>query len=515
MVKSGKLPSLPSNISAELGQVIRAMLTLNVSSDQVLPLFELTCLSAGEAADDQGFAGIGADEDSPEALYSPKSVSYRCWDGVNKAHEVGRAALIVSRKEELKLYEDSLRCRTAALDEKEKALAAEAASLKGRADELERREEECRETQRRLNTAAEHLREQWEKMREEKNRDRDSLGSDTGVIDVPETARMSRRPSLGPARPLLEARNTVPILPAASRATTRTMTSTHAAYEDTPSKIPLFASASPTNIGGNNTGRSITPIRRNNTKSLGNIGAAYRAQSLAFEGTPARQAIPRYGFKQRVSIGSPAEMRLSEDISMASPASSAFPSPAPFPTGSVARTRRSSVAPSIAAAHPTSRTMSTATSYDSISSTDSGSSSEGLYVGPLASASGPAYTYRETATPAKWGNEDPDLPSPFIRRAPTAPAQSQHTSQSHSSSQSSTSWPTRDTISQPGSVSGRQPLGAIDPQPTASQLAGAGPGPGGKKAPVRSRSGTLHQQVLKSNAVRSSEVGRNRISVAR
>ena len=424
----------------------------------------------------------------------------------------------MSRKEELKLYEDSLRARTAGLDEKEKALAAEAASMKGRVDELERREEECRETQRRLNAAAEQLKEQWEKMREEKSHERHSLGGVLAIIDVPEAPRMSRRPSLGPTRPLLDQRNTVPVVPAASRGATRAMGSAHPAYEDTPSKIPLLANASSTNIGCNHTGRSITPIRRNNTKSLGNIGAQYRAQSAQFEGTPARQAIPRYGFKQRISIGSPAEMRLSEDISMASPASSAFPSPAPFPTAFAPRTRRSSVAPSIVSAHPSSRGMSTATSNDSISSTDSESSSDGLYrIAPTGtSASGPAYTYREAATPAKWGNEDPDLPSPFIRRAPTAPAQLQHTS--HTSSQSSNLWSTRDAVSQPGSVSERRPLGPISPQPSAPAAAAhqmGGAGAGGKKAAVTSRSGTLHQQVLKSNAVRSSEVGRNRISVAR
>ena len=381
----------------------------------------------------------------------------------------------MSRRAEISQAEERLRKRAAELDEKEASLKVIEADLMTRANELAAREEESRETKRRLNAAAEQLRDRWDRLREEKDRERDSLGLVN--LDIPEAQPMSRRPSLGVTRPPLEERYSAPTI----NSTIRQQPS-RTAYEDTPSKIPFLASAAAAPIDRPPV-RSATPLRRNATKSLGNLGSQYRNSGM-YEGTPARQVVPQFGIKQRTSIGSPSDVRYNEDVSMASPASSMLISPAPY----VPRARRSSVAPSVVAQQ--SRQPSTSASAESLGSA---TSEEDTPILPTMIPAPTGFVYREMATPAKWGVEDPDLPSPFIRRMPTAPAQLQTTQQ--------------------GIVPTRQPLGSIDIQPTAS----TGHVPVGiKRVPQRSRSGTLHQQVLKSNAARTSEgTGRTRVSVAR
>jgi hypothetical protein len=164
--------------------------------------------------------------------------------------------------------------------------------------------------------------------------------------------------------------------------------------------------------------------------------------------TPAKQGVP--GRVGRTSIGSPSELQngthgyahahahahmyaqahaharalahphahgytYSEDISMASPS-----------VGSpwVPRPRRSSVAPSIHA--PLPQPSSSASSLESASSGESAAttvSDRMAHIPPtMIPAPTTSYIYRECATPAKWSAEDPDLPSPFLRRTPSAPA---------------------------------------------------------------------------------------------
>lgn len=221
-----------------------------------------------------------------------------------------------------------------------------------------------------------------------------------------------------PSRPPLEERNTVPLV--------RT-------YTETPSKIPL-ASAD-------------RPLRRNNTKSLGSLNSAYKEAEV--EVTPKK--IPG----KRTSIGSPSELNWCEDVSMASPSYSSFASPAPF----VPRPRMSSI-------------VQTSNSTESISSGSMSTASSTESLDPPSKIPAPVFVYREAATPAKWALEDPDLPSPFLRRQ---------------------------SVPQP-IIPERQPLGSINaPQ---------------KKAPVpipRSKSGNLHQHVLKSNAARTSNEGVKKI----
>ncbi|ORX40631.1 kinase-like domain-containing protein [Kockovaella imperatae] len=468
MVKSGRLPPLPSSISPELTQVVKAMLTLNPAKRPTTKdLLELSEMKMHRK------------------LFTVQN----------------QAALIVSRREELRQLEERLKARAASLDEKEKHLAAMEASLLARAHELGTREEETRETKRRLNAAAEQLRDHWDRMREENDRTRDSLGMPMlGASDAPS---MSRRGSLAPSRPAIEERNSAPVISATGRHSKAAVQSTISAYDDTPSKIPFLSNASG-HSGDRPGSRAATPLRRNATKSMGNLGSQYRMDQARHEGTPARQVLPHFGAKQRSSIGSPSDVRMDQDISMASPASSAFMSPVPY----MPRPRRSSIAPSAYSTQSSSRPPSTSTSTDSITSADhtendrrSHESNENVPVVPPTMIPGPAsFVYREAATPAKWGAEDPDLPSPFIRRMPTAPARLQQNG---------------DQYVQQGIIPTRQPLGSIDVQPSVG--VGIGHITGNKKAPPRSRSGTLHQQVLKSNAARTSEgaTGRNRISVAR
>jgi len=355
----------------------------------------------------------------------------------------------MTKKEELRQLDERLSARASALEGREKALAAREAAVVSRESACTAKEEENRGTSQRLNAAAEQLRGHWDKLRVEKEREREAA---TTALPPPVHERiLPRISSIAVQRPPLEERNTLP-LPAVSRI------ARHPAYDDTPSKIPLaIAAVSPAPLER----AQGTPLRRAATKSLGNLGAAYREQA-----TPAKQTIPFPG-RQRTSIGSPSELQyFNEDVSMASPAPSSIGSPAPF----MPRPRRSSVVPGSLVSQP----GLSMTSHPSSSDHNSGADQENV---PPTMIPAPTNTfvYREAATPAKWTPEDPDLPSPFLRRAATAPV-----------------------------LQERQPLSGIGNQPSAV-TSNSLPGPNGNlvKAKTnipRSRSGNLHQHVLKANA---------------
>lgn len=277
----------------------------------------------------------------------------------------------------------------------------------------------------------------------------------------------------------------------------------HAAYEDTPSKIPLAAAIlSPAPLERSTAMRNVTPLRRNATKSLGNIAQEYRTQSerdaewASLEATPAKQTIPALGRHQerhRSSIGSPGEVHglYCEDITMASPAMSMaspfFPRPR---RSSVARAFLLSQQQSVSALPPSESASST----DSMTSATSDSSATSSAGDPSKTATfpptmipAPTYVYREVATPARWLEEDPDLPSPFLRRGSSVP---------------SAPLPTMGVPATIPNHSDRQPLGAINIQSSASTSSDQ-PFPIIPTKPrliPRSRSGGLHQQVLRTNA---------------
>lgn len=260
------------------------------------------------------------------------------------------------------------------------------------------------------------------------------------------------------------------------------------AWNETPSKIPV-APDSPNPLEsrfGSLAMRNVTPIRRNNTKSLTNLrgeAQARAAEAAAAEGlahqTPARNAAPPMGRgPQRASIGSPGELSpFCEDISMMSYA----PTPAPM------RLRRGSLAPgssvysaaSSASSHELPRPPQ---ANSGGSDKTSGTTSTGSHVSSVGSMIPTStYAYREAATPAKWTIDDPDLPSPFIRRAATVPV--------------------------PPMVD-RRPLGPSSHDNTRAATIPSRIIPIAKTSSVpRSKSGNLHQQVLKTNAGRVSGEG--------
>jgi hypothetical protein len=333
------------------------------------------------------------------------------------------------------------------------------------------------------------------------------------------------------------------------------MSRLYPSFEDTPSKIPT--SASTLALGP---ARAPTPLRRNATKSLGNLGGAARAQaerdavwaSMNATQTPAKQCIP--GRVGRTSIGSPSELQngthgyahahahahahvyahahahphahgytYSEDISMASPS-----------VGSpwVPRPRRSSIAPSIHV--PLPQPSSSASSLESGTSGESAATTVSDRIAHIAipptmiPAPTTSYIYREGATPAKWSAEDPDLPSPFLRRTPSAPAgimpqliganpiatgngnalyHSNANSHSHTHSHSHSH--THANSHATNAPAERPVLGSINPQPQHTapppslQSYQTAPPLGLKKAQIprsRSKSGGLHAHVLRSNA---------------
>lgn len=292
-------------------------------------------------------------------------------------------------------------------------------------------------------------------------------------------------------------------------------TARHAAYNDTPSKIPFpLAYNSPAPLDskiaskimrlnsrrGSASSASSLP-RRLASKSLTNL-AARRADDEALTAaassggevsTPAKQRSPFRHLAGRTSIGSPGELDrvFHDDITMRTATSFASPAPSmgsPF----VPRPRQASEEDEVTDLPPTSIPI-------------------------------PSFVYRPDATPAKWNPEDPDAPSPFIRRgsssgsassAGSAPSQPVFSSGSSGSgpaaapsssgassvpgsAASSTGGSTR-----PSSRGERAPLSSINPQPSApAATTSAAP----RKLP-RSRSGnlsSLHQTVLARNAART------------
>ena len=255
------------------------------------------------------------------------------------------------------------------------------------------------------------------------------------------------------------------------------------AYDDTPSKIPI-APDSPHPLDRRLSGlslRNITPLRKNNTKSMGNLRAEAQARaaeqaedesSPILHQTPARPTLPRRGTGHRSSIGSPGELEripYCEDISMRT----YIATPGSNMVGRAARI--------------SSATSSSSSSGHSLASgRQKASPSEENSAGPSERQSrlpAPSFIYREAATPAKWGVDDPDLPSPFIRRASTAPV------------------PAMPTMSERE----RQPLGSMFGLNTVAS-SGSAPPKKGSSAP-RQRPGPLHRDVLKANAGRGSVEG--------
>lgn len=297
-------------------------------------------------------------------------------------------------------------------------------------------------------------------------------------------------------------------------------------YDDTPSKIPIptystpssFFSSGLTARHASTSAAAAGSLRRNASKSLGNLAARAQAEaradadrasssatsSVLGDATPAKQVRGGH-IPKRSSIGSPNDLQRqhnqyaaaaastrgvggdyysnwTDDISMASPAISVGGSPF-VPTRRKSAGVGSKVIPTAAGGtNPAIRPSTSASSQESISSGESGENIQVL-------VSGTTYTQQTSInqgypTPiAKYSIEDPDLPSPFLRRMSTAPVP-----------------PTFN----------RQPLGLINvPQPPAVPGAGVGGGGGQKKGSTtlipRSRSGTLHQHVLKHNAAQAQQ----------
>lgn len=254
------------------------------------------------------------------------------------------------------------------------------------------------------------------------------------------------------------------------------------AYDDTPSKIPI-APDSPNPLDRRLSGlslRNVTPLRKNNTKSMGNLRAEAQAraaeeaenESPPLHQTPARPAMSRRITGQRSSIGSPGELDripYCEDISMRTYIAT--------PGSHVAGGRAGRIS---------SGTSSSSSIHSLANGRQKSTSSDEGNAGPSEQQSkipAPSFTYRETATPAKWGADDPDLPSPFIRRVSTAPV----------------------PPSAPMVERDRQPLGSMFGANTTNNGPPVPPKKG--SAAPRQRSGTLHRDVLKANAGRASNEG--------
>lgn len=254
----------------------------------------------------------------------------------------------------------------------------------------------------------------------------------------------------------------------------------HAAYNDTPSKIPFPLSyGSPVPLdsklaskisGLPSRGSGGSLARRMTSKSMSNLASKARGGDEADEGsglvgcsTPARQRgiyttqSPNRHITGRASVGSPGELeRVFHDFDVTMQTAS-FSSPAPsLGTPFVPRPREEEA---------------------------------GL---PPTLIPAPTYIYRPDATPAKWSLDDPDLPSPFLRRR-------------GSSSASAVPLPnTLDAWQRPQDQ--RAPLSSINAQPTQPQPQPQTQAP--RKLP-RSKSGnlSLHARVLQHNAARTEGMG--------
>jgi hypothetical protein len=136
----------------------------------------------------------------------------------------------------------------------------------------------------------------------------------------------------------------------------------------------------------------------------------------------------------------------------------------------------------------------------------------------------PTFVYREAATPAKWLTEESELPSPFLRRIPSAPPASGSSSQDDYSGAGSreravlgainlqSSIPSASTASssvQPTlGIPGKAPAGSGAGTAKSHGTRGSGnPGLGTGSTMPRSKSGNMHQQVLRANAVAAGRGG--------
>lgn len=270
-------------------------------------------------------------------------------------------------------------------------------------------------------------------------------------------------------------------------------TARHAAYHDTPSKIPFpLAYNSPAPLDSKiaskisrlharrGSASSSSLPRRLASKSLTNLATRARLDDEAASSgvaTPAKQRSPYGHLAGRTSIGSPGELDrvFSDDVTMRTATS--FGSPAPY-----------MMSPFI----PRPR-QATPSGEDEIADL------------PPTLIPIPTFVYRPDATPAKWNPEDPDAPSPFIRRASianmaaaAAPAQPIFSATGGASSAPA-------CAARPSSREReRTPLSTISPQPpAAASMAGSA----ARKLP-KSRSGnlsSLHHTVLARNAARTEQ----------
>ena len=445
--------------------------------------------------------------------------------------------MIASKRAELKQWEERLTARANALSQREKAMAIFEAELKEREAELSTRDLEHKETDRRLREAAQQVRGGWDKLQDEKQRRETMLGLPE-IMEQPGPRRTSIS-NLNP-RPPLQDWSTLPI-------PTRRFSRAGSPLDETPSRLTLSSKASRDQLRNLKPG-AITPLRRNETKSMGSIRSQYQAQ-----GGMNRTSVctPSGGFKKRQSIGTPSEARFfGEDITMAtaSPASR-MGSPAPYhmvqqgdvsmATASPAISHRGSFGgpivrgPSrLSMAHVDSSAAESdsgrsLTGSPSESQSSNSRESGGTIVAPKRARSpyDPAH-----ATPAKYSLDDPDeeLPSPFLRRPSLAAVQVVQKSRRSQSSpprtegrsqrpittaRKSTSAQAVPTLEREGSRRSltRQPLGAIN-IPNASVGANLGNGEmTAVKGKLPSRpSASLHAQVLKREAARTNEAGRAR-----
>lgn len=500
MVKSGKLPPLPGHISPTLKSVIRAMLSLNpVRRPSTKDLLEMDEMKLHR-----------------------------------KLFQVQNQASILSqRKEEFIAYETRLAERNAALERRERALAEREAALTEReADMLAReaalteREDILRENHKLMALANASLREQWEALRLEKEaKDAEvarlaALSVSAGSAGTGDSGR-DREGSVGSLDSVDE------------DACERDPPPRRRYYEDTPSKIPLPCT-SPLPLRNQRSAGALN--RRNVSKSMTNLSSAsskLEAPPLPGVATPKKTApSPNRHVAGRTSIGSPGELeRVFEqgDVSMRT-ASFASPAPGQLPTpASRFRRRQSSLGgggsflPTRTELRGDLRAEFQRAAVERKSSAerlmearveraerDAGRSGSNERLGKsmerterlvdrferrsaekLATPVKSAFTWRPDQTPARWNAEDPDAPSPFLKKqAETASMLALVDRNEQIAAELPMPAPRE-----------RAPLGAIQPN---------GPATGGMGTRPRTKSGSLHANVLRHNAARSSEALRKR-----
>lgn len=131
----------------------------------------------------------------------------------------------------------------------------------------------------------------------------------------------------------------------------------------------------------------------------------------------------------------------------------------------------------------------------------------------LATPSKPTFIYRPDQTPARWNADDPDAPSPFLKK------QAETANMLALVEAELAPFPSLPTREFPGAReraerterAERAPLGTIQPNGVGSGgVGGVGGTAGAVPGRTRSKSQTLHANVLRHNAARSSEALRKR-----